>query len=135
MTSGRSKLASRGVKLVVHHPVLGVGVGGFKRAYADLAHLRGKEPKAAASHTTPITVAAETGVPGLLLLLAIAASALAAAFRRIRDGFDSNARLAFGLALTAILVHSLFYNALFEDPTFWALLAFVALAGRAEEPA
>ena len=50
-----------GLKLVVHHPVLGVGVGGFKRAYADLAHLHGKEPKAAASHTTPITVAAETG--------------------------------------------------------------------------
>ena len=67
MTSGRSKLVSRGLKVAVHHPVLGVGVGGFKRAYADLAHLNGKEPKAAASHTTPITVAAETGVPGLLL--------------------------------------------------------------------
>ena len=67
MTSGRSTLVSKGLKVAVHHPVLGVGVGGFKRAYADLAHLKGKEPKAAASHTTPITVAAETGLPGLLL--------------------------------------------------------------------
>ncbi len=134
VTSGRSKLASRGVKLVVHHPVLGVGVGGFKRAYADLAHLHGKDPKAAASHTTPITVAAETGVPGLLLFLALVGAALLAAFRRIRTGFDGNARLAFGLALTAILVHSLFYNALFEDPTFWGLLALVAVSGRVEEP-
>ncbi len=64
VTSGRSKLASRGLKLVVHHPVLGVGVGGFKRAYADLAHLRGKDPKAAASHTTPITVGGRDGRPG-----------------------------------------------------------------------
>jgi O-antigen ligase len=135
VTSGRSKLASRGLKLVVHHPVLGVGVGGFKRAYADLAHLHGKEPKAAASHTTPITVAAETGVPGLLLFLLLAGSALVAAFRRVGNGFDGNARLVFGLALTAILVHSLFYNALFEDPTFWGLLALVAVAGRSEEPA
>jgi O-antigen ligase len=135
VTSGRSKLASRGVKLVVHHPVFGVGIGGFKRAYADLAHLHGKEPRAAASHTTPITVAAETGVPGLLLFLLLAVSALAAAFRRIRGGFDGNAQLAFGLALTAILVHSLFYNALFEDPTFWGLLALVAVARRVEGPA
>ena len=135
VTSGRSKLASRGIKLVVHHPVLGVGVGGFKRAYADLAHLRGKDPRAAASHTTPITVAAETGVPGLLLLLALVIAALGAGFRRIGDGFDGNARLAFGLALTAILVHSLFYNALFEDPTFWGLLALVAVSARAEAPA
>ena len=60
---------SKGVRLAAHHPVLGVGVGGFRRAYADLTHLKGKEPKAAASHTTPVTVAAETGVPGFLLLL------------------------------------------------------------------
>ena len=72
MTSGRSTLATRGLKLAVHHPVQGVGVGGFKRAYADLAHLKGKEPKAAASHTTPITVAAELGLPGLILLLVLA---------------------------------------------------------------
>ena len=77
MTSGRSTLVSTGLKLAVHHPVLGVGVGGFKRAYASLAHLRGKEPKAAASHTTPITVAAETGVPGLLLFAWLVVTALA----------------------------------------------------------
>src|SRR5207248_11015657 len=87
VTSGRSTLVTRGVKLALHHPVIGVGVGGFKRAYADLAHLHGKEPKAAASHTTPITVAAETGIPGLVFFLVLAGSALAVAFRRLRDGF------------------------------------------------
>jgi hypothetical protein len=43
------------------------------------------------------------------------------------------ARLAFGLALFGIVVHSLFYNALIEDPLFWALLALSAVAWR--EPA
>jgi hypothetical protein len=131
-TGGRSTLVSKGMKVAVHHPVLGVGVGGFRRAYADLAHLRGKEPKAAASHTTPITVAAETGVPGLLLLGWLVVAVLVLAFRRVGQGFEGAARLAFGLALVAILVHCLFYNALFEDPTFWGLLALVVVGARAD---
>ena len=137
VTGGRSKLVSKGLKVAVHHPLVGVGVGGFRHAYAQLLHLRGKDPKAAASHTTPITVAAETGFPGLLLLAWLVVAALAVAFRRVGRGFDGTARLAFGLALVAILVHSLFYNALFEDPTFWGLLALVVVGARADsvEPA
>ena len=130
VTSGRSTLVSKGVKVAIHHPVIGVGVGGFRRAYSDLAHLRGKEPKAAASHTTPVTVAAELGLPGLLLFAWLVAVALYTAFRRIVPTFDGAARLAFGLALVAILVHCLFYNALFEDPAFWGLLALVVVAPR-----
>jgi putative inorganic carbon (HCO3(-)) transporter len=130
ITSGRSTLVSKGVKVGTHHPVTGVGVGGFRRAYADLTHLKGKEPKAAASHTTPITVFAETGVPGLLLFAWLVVAALALAFRRLQVSFDGAARLAFGLALVAILVHCVFYNALFEDPTFWGLLALAAVGAR-----
>ena len=132
VTSGRSTLARNGVKLALHNPVLGVGIGGFKRAYADATGLKGREPKAAASHTTPITVAAETGVPGLVLLLVLVFIALLTAFRRLGALFEGTARLAFGLALTAILVHCLFYNALFEDPTFWGLLALVVVGARAD---
>jgi hypothetical protein len=134
-TGGRSQLVSKGMRVALHHPVVGVGVGGFKHAYAQLAHLKGKEPKAAASHTTPVTVAAETGVPGLLLLLWLAGSAVALAFRRIRLSFDGASQLAFGLALVAILVHCIFYNALFEDPTFWGLLGLIAIAARVLSPA
>jgi O-Antigen ligase len=135
VTSGRSTLISTGIKVAFHHPVLGVGVGGFKRAYAELAHLKGKEPKAAASHTTPITVAAETGFPGLVLFLWLVWTAVALAFRRLGRDFDGAARLAFGLALVAILVHCVFYNALFEDPTFWGLLALIAVGARTWSPA
>jgi hypothetical protein len=130
ITSGRSTLVSHGVKVGLHHPVAGVGVGGFRRAYADLTHLKGKEPKAAASHTTPITVFAETGLPGLLLFAWLVLAALALAFRRLQASFEGAARLAFGLALVAILVHCVFYNALFEDPTFWGLLALAAVGAR-----
>jgi O-Antigen ligase len=132
ITSGRSTLARNGIKLAVHNPVFGVGVGGFKRAYADETGLKGREPKAAASHTTPITVAAEGGLPGLLLLLVLAWFALLTAFRRLGPFFEGTARLGFGLALTAIFVHCLFYNALFEDPTFWGLLALVVVGARAD---
>ena len=67
-SSGRAKLVTQGIRIAEHHPIQGVGIGGFKRAYADRVGLRGKEPKKAASHNTAVTVAAETGIPGLLLL-------------------------------------------------------------------
>ena len=115
-------------------PLIGVGTGGFRRAYAKQAHLKGKEPKAAASHDTPITVAAETGVPGLALLAWLVwigvQRAVPAAIRSA--GATGRARLGLGLALVAIVVHSLFYDALFEDPLFWAALALSAVAARVE---
>ena len=132
VTSGRSTLARNGIKLALHNPVFGVGVGGFKRAYAEETGLKGREPKAAASHTTPVTVAAEGGLPGLVLLLVLVWFALVTGFRRLGPLFEGTARLGFGLALTAILVHCLFYNALFEDPTFWGLLALVVVGARAD---
>jgi O-antigen ligase len=131
-TSGRAGLISNGLRIARDHPVLGVGTGSFRRAYADRTGLRGREPKKAASHSTPVTVAAETGIPGLGLLTWLGVVALLAALRS--GGRSDTGRLAVvaGLTLGAIAVHSLFYNALFEDPTTWALLGFVALAvGRA----
>jgi putative inorganic carbon (hco3(-)) transporter len=133
-TSGRASLVGNGIRIALHHPVAGVGIAGFKRAYADRLGLRGKEPKAAASHNTPVTVAAETGIPGLVLLVWLLAEALLGAFRRAGRGFTGRAAAAFGIMIAAIVVHSLFYNALFEDPMFWALLALAAIAGRTREP-
>ncbi|HET8607447.1 MAG TPA: O-antigen ligase family protein [Gaiellaceae bacterium] len=132
-TSGRASLVANGIRIAVDHPVIGVGVASFKRAYADRLHLKGKEPKAAASHDTPVTVAAETGFPGLLLLLWLIAAALVAAFRPGWGGLRERATAAFGIMVAAIFVHSLFYNALFEDPMFWGLLALTAVAVRQRE--
>jgi len=130
-SSGRLSLVENGARIALHHPVIGVGVGGFRRAYAERTGLRGKEPKAAASHDTPVTVAAETGLPGFILFAWLIVASLRPALRRRPDPVT----LAFGAALTTLVVHSLFYNALLEDPLFWALLALAAVSARELEPA
>ena len=128
VTSDRAGLVGNGLRIASDHPFAGVGTGSFKEAYAEKTGLKGEEPKKAASHSTPVTVVAETGVPGLSLLGLLGYAALAAAFRS--RGRSDAGRLALVAALTlgAIAVHSLFYNALFEDPTMWALLGLIALA-------
>ncbi len=128
-TSGRFSLVANGIRIAAHHPVLGVGVGGFKRAYADRVKLKGKEPKKAASHNTPVTVAAETGLVGLGLFVWLIVTVLLQAFRR-----RGQTALVAGLGIAAILCHSLFYNAFFEDPLTWALFGLVALAVRTAAP-
>jgi O-antigen ligase len=140
-TGGRGKLVRNGIKIAVHHPVAGVGIGDFKHAYAQITHLKGREPKAAASHNTPVTVAAESGLPGLLLYVWLLASGLLLAFRRFARDLPGLTALTCGLVFVAVAVHSLFYNAFFEDPTIWVALGLAAvasrrpLAGRADEPA
>jgi putative inorganic carbon (HCO3(-)) transporter len=129
-TSGRGKLVRRGLHIAVHHPVAGVGVGGFKHAYAELANLKGREPNAAASHTTPVTVAAEGGIVGFALYVWLLVAALALAFRRFARDVPGLTALALGLAVTAIAVHSLFYSAFFEDPTVWAAIGLAAALPR-----
>jgi O-antigen ligase len=84
---------------------------------------KGKDPKKAASHNTPVTVAAETGILGLALFAWLVVALFALAFRRRRRAIP----LIAGLGIAAVLCHSLFYNAFFEDPMTWALFGLVAL--------
>ena len=125
-TSGRGKLVREGIQIALQHPVVGVGVGGFIRAYADRIGLAGRAPKRGASHTTPVTVAAEGGIVGLALLAWLAVAALALPFRHAGRTLRGRTALALGLVLVAISVHSLGYNALFEDPTMWGALGLAA---------
>jgi hypothetical protein len=127
-TSGRASLVANGIRIAVHHPVTGVGIGGFKRAYADRVKLKGKDPKKAASHNTPITVAAEQGLLGLGLLLWLIGSLLWQAFGALDRTLRGRTAFGAGLALAAIFCHSLFYNAFFEDPMTWGLIGLIALA-------
>jgi putative inorganic carbon (HCO3(-)) transporter len=128
VTSDRAGLVGNGLRIAVDHPVVGVGTGSFKRAYAEKTGLKGEEPKKAASHSTPVTVIAETGVPGLVLLCWLGLASLATAFGSRGRSAAGRAALVAALTLGAIAVHSLFYNALFEDPTMWGLLGLIALA-------
>ncbi len=127
-TSSRAGLVANGIRIARDNPALGVGVGSFKVAYAERTGLRGREPRRAASHTTPVTVAAETGIPGLLLLGWLAVATLGGLLAGAHRSAAGRTALVVGLTLGAIAVHSLFYNAFFEDPASWALLGLGALA-------
>jgi putative inorganic carbon (HCO3(-)) transporter len=130
-TRGRTKLVSNGLRIAADHPLAGVGVGGFEGAYRERVEVSARvdEP---ASHTTPVTVAAETGVVGLALFAWLVGTALVVALRRTRAAPPSVrvAGLAVGLGLFAVFVHSLFYSAFLEDPMTWGFLGLTALAAR-----
>ena len=129
-TSGRYGLVEEGIGIAVNRPLTGEGLGAFKVAYAERTGLRGRDPQRAASHTTPVTVAAELGVVGFGLFAWLVVAALALPVRRASRSFAGRASLIFGLIFVAILVHSLFYNAFFEDPLMWAALGLGAVAHR-----
>jgi putative inorganic carbon (HCO3(-)) transporter len=127
VTGGRSNLVSNGARIAADDPVLGVGVGSFERAYAERTGLRGEEPRRAASHNTPVTVAAETGIPGLALFAWLALTPIVLGFRRASRSFAGRVSLIVALVVLAIGVHSLFYDAFFEDPLTWGTLGLGAL--------
>jgi hypothetical protein len=126
----RASLVKGGIRIALDHPLGGVGIGGFTKSYAARHALVGLSAKKAASHTTPVTVAAETGVPGFLLFCWLAVAGFVLVFRRASLVGAGVPALALALTLLAIAVHSLGYNALFEDPMGWGSLGLAAcLAG------
>jgi putative inorganic carbon (HCO3(-)) transporter len=135
ISSGRANLVGQGARIALDHPVAGVGAGGFSREYARRLGIPGRDPKRVASHTTPVTVAAETGIVGLGVLAWLLAAAFLATLRGLGRGFTSRVSLAAGVVLLAIAVHSLFYAAFFEDPMMWALLGLVGLVARVPKKA
>ncbi len=131
-SSGRSTLVSGGGRLFEQRPIGGYGSGSFEREYALHEHPTSSS-STTASHTIPITVAAEQGVLGLLAYLALLAFALA---RLLRGAALSPTRAAVGAAFIALLFHTLVYAAFLEDPLTWALLGIgTALAAAAPRPA
>ena len=122
-SGGRSHLVELGWRVIRHHPVLGAGLGGFaKAAVAGTEHPY--RLKGAASHTTPVTVAAELGPLGIAaygwLLGALTWAGLAG---RRAPGVS---RTLFA-ALVAIFASSLFYNSFFEDPTVWLIAGLLCV--------
>ncbi|MGH3047102.1 MAG: O-antigen ligase family protein [Gaiellaceae bacterium] len=135
-TGGRFELVSKGVRIAADHPLVGVGVGGFEEAYTERVEgpRRFDEP---ASHNVVVTMAAETGVVGLVLFAWLVAAAFVVAFRRTRAAPRPVriAGLVAGIGLFAVFVHGLFYDAFLEDPLVWVFFALAALAARESTPA
>jgi O-antigen ligase len=126
-TSGRSTLVSGGIDLFTAKPLTGWGAGSFKGEFRR-QEKSSNARASAASHTIPITVAAEQGAGGLALYLALVVMAI---WGLLRGARRSVARAAIAAAFVALVVHTLLYAAFLEDPLAWALLAL----GAALEPA
>lgn len=132
LTGNRSTLVGGGGDVWLDHPVVGVGIGGFNRAFVRVENGRVTLAKGA-SHTTPVTVLAETGAVGFAFYAWLLVAALILAFRRTNvEAPAGRARLVAGVCLVAITVHSLFYSAFFEDPLTWGFLALIVVALRGE---
>lgn len=130
-TSGRWSLVSGGVRLAEQRPLWGHGSGSFSRAYRRIE--RGSAERAvSASHTIPVTIAAEQGVPGLLLYVALLVVALVVLLR-CAGGWP--ARAAIAAAFCALVLHTWTYAAFLEDPMTWVLLAVGLALALAPPPA
>jgi O-antigen ligase len=117
-TSGRYDLVKGGVNLFAEAPLAGHGSGSFSREYRR-AEKGSAEKAVSASHTIPITIAAEQGVGGLLLYLALLAAGFATLARGARGDPVRAAVLA---AFSALVLHTWSYASFLEDPLTWALL-------------
>ncbi|HET9676268.1 MAG TPA: O-antigen ligase family protein [Solirubrobacterales bacterium] len=146
--SGRGSLISGGADLFSERPIQGYGSGSFQAAYRD--HRKNKDAPVTISHTEPVTVAAEQGLLGFALYIALIVVALGTLGRGLWSARAAGpaaagdppppataqgvvppttsptalaARAAVLAAFVALLVHTLAYAGFFEDPLTWVLLA------------
>jgi O-antigen ligase len=124
-TSGRTKLIEGGLRLFADRPLQGFGPGSFAQEYRSHEHVTSSSATSA-SHTIPITVAAEQGIVGLALYVALLVSGFAVLFR---GAGRSPPRIALAACFAALVLHTFTYADFLEDPETWVLLGIgVALA-------
>ncbi|MEN0128753.1 MAG: O-antigen ligase family protein [Brevundimonas sp.] len=87
--SGRRDLWGSTASLVAHHPLLGVGPGGFVDAlpqFRSAAWTATSDPRSVADspHSWPLQAAAAGGLPMLVVALTLAAAVLVIGVRRVR---------------------------------------------------
>ena len=127
-TSGRTDLINGGVKMFLDRPILGFGSGSFAKEFREREKTTDARA-ASASHTIPVTVAAEQGIVGLASYLFVLLTSFALVWQglgRLRSDESPPAELvargAVAAAFTGLVVHTLAYAAFLEDPLTWTLL-------------
>jgi O-antigen ligase len=116
-SSGRGGLVSGGVSLFADRPVWGWGSGSFVKEYR--VHHKAVATTLSASHTIPVTIAAEQGLIGELVYVALVIAAIGCLVRRARG---DPVRSAIAAAFIALVFHTMLYADFLEDPVTWALL-------------
>jgi O-antigen ligase len=125
-TSGRTKLISGGVELFAKRPLAGYGSGSFETEYKRHSKTTNQNATSA-SHTIPVTVAAEQGILGLALYVALVLVALLVLFE---GAGRSPPRIALAACFAALVLHTWTYADFLEDPFTWALLGIGAALAR-----
>jgi O-antigen ligase len=126
-TSGRTNLISGGLQLFAKRPLQGYGSGSFESAY-ERHSKTSAENATSASHTIPITVAAEQGIVGLAAYAALLIVALLVLFR---GAGRSPPRIAIAACFAALVLHTWTYADFLEDPLTWTLLGIGVACARA----
>ena len=130
-TNGRAKLIEGGLELFAKRPLQGYGSGSFQKEYES--HSKASVQNAtSASHTIPVTVAAEQGIVGLALYVALLVAAFAVLFR---GAGRSPPRIAIAGCFAALVLHTFTYADFLEDPMTWTLLGIGVALARAGVPA
>ena len=126
-SGGRLKLIRGGLRMLADRPLWGFGSGSFAKRFRERERV-GSPQAASASHTTPVTVAAEQGAVGLAAYLLVIGSAFPLLFRGLAGlrGRDPPPRLVsrafLAAAFSALVVHTLLYASFLEDPIAWTLI-------------
>ena len=127
-TSGRTHLISGGLHLFVKRPLEGYGSGSFETEYERHSSHPSAENATSASHTIPVTVAAEQGVLGLAVYVALLIVAFTVLFR---DAARAPPRIAIAASFAALVLHTWIYADFLEDPLTWTLLGIGVACARA----
>jgi len=147
-TSGRTKLIDGGLELFAERPLYGYGAGSFETEYKRHGDATTANATSA-SHTIPITIAAEQGVIGLAVYVALLLAAFAVLFRGLarspggrsppdplqtglRPAIPIGARTAIAACFAALVLHTWTYADFLEDPITWTLLGIGVALARAQ---
>ena len=125
VSEGRFDLVRGGLTIWRADPIAGAGLGAFEKRFEQtLTPVEQRRVRVVISHNAPVTVLSEQGVIGFALFLILVVGAGWAAVRGSSEQGDIGwGRWALGAMLAGLLVHSLLYAALFEDPFTWIIAA------------
>ncbi len=123
-TAGRPRLVLVTARVIRSHPIAGVGIGSQPLASRQELETRRRAEKNA-SHTTPLTIAAELGAIGFVLYIAFLVGAVKLLLLAI--GRHRVAGLGLAVCFLVLVLHSLFYSGFFEDPIMWGVLGVAAM--------
>jgi len=137
VSEGRFGLVTGGLEIWREDPLLGAGLGGFETRFEEtLTPSEQRRIRVVVSHNTPVTVLSEEGLVGFALFIVLIVWTAVAMTRGAARVPDPGGWTIWSVQaiLAGVLVHSLLYAALFEDPFTWVLVG-VGAAIAATAPA